>query len=60
MTNLQHGRVIIALQGALENGDFRSEQEREEFCQHLAKTMGESMRQKLLTWRANRIDAEAA
>lgn len=51
----QHGNVIIALQGALENSDFRSEQERTEFCQHLAKGMNEAMRQKLLTWRSNRL-----
>ena len=57
---MSHGRVLIALQGALENGDFRSEQEREEFCQHLARTMPESMRQKLLTWRANKISPQAA
>jgi hypothetical protein len=50
-----HGRVIIAVQGALEGGDFRSEQERDEFCQHLAKNMRESLRQQLLTWRANNL-----
>jgi len=55
VTYMVHGRVIIALQGALERGDFRNEQERKEFCQHLSKTMSESMRQKLLTWRANRL-----
>lgn len=52
-----HGQVLIATQGALEQADFRSDQEREEFCQHLIKAMPENMRQSLLTWRGNRLAA---
>lgn len=54
-----HGRVIIATQDALCRGDFRSQHERDEFCQYLAQTMQENMRQRLLTWRANRLDKPA-
>ena len=49
------GRIIIAVQGAMEQGDFRSDQECHEFASHLVDTMPEALRQKLLTWRANRI-----
>lgn len=47
------GSLLIMYQDAIERLDFRSDQERREFTQHIGKTCAESLRQSLLTWRAN-------
>lgn len=49
------GSSLIALQGAIERADFRDEDERRIFLKHWRDTLDESLRQKLLTWRANRV-----
>lgn len=48
------GRVIIAAQGAVEAARFTDDDERTLYCNHLADTIGEHVRQGLLTFRANR------
>lgn len=58
------GSLLIQVQGVMHSLDFKSEREQAEFAAHMSKTLGESWRQSLLTWRANEtqkaIDAAKA
>jgi hypothetical protein len=53
------GRATIALDGALRKADFRDEADRHAFIDYLIKGMDENLRQRLLTWRANRVSLSA-
>jgi len=53
------GRLIIALQGAIRELDFRDDAERDEYLSDLAESFGERLRQNLLTWRNNRLTKPA-
>lgn len=51
--NTATGRLIIAMEAAVQGIDFASEDERDRFINHLAATFPERLRQSVLTWRAN-------
>jgi hypothetical protein len=48
------GRLIIKLEGAINELDFQSQDERNEFLSSLADTLYERLRQNLLIWRTNK------
>jgi hypothetical protein len=52
------GRIQIAMQGAVQELEFTSESECDEFLDDLSRTLPERLRQNLLTWRANYHDRE--
>ena len=52
------GRIIIAIQDAMERADFRSDQEANEFAQYFCRVAPENLRQTILTWRHNRLKAD--
>ena len=54
----EQGRAIIALEGAIVSETWESEQERDEFLAHLADSFKKRLHQSVLTWRANKVDAE--
>lgn len=47
------GRLLIAIEGAVQNLQFDSDSEREEYLDDLSRTLQEQLRQNLLTWRSN-------
>lgn len=51
------GRVIIAVESVIRDGDFRSDDEQRQFCEWFAKSCSERIRQMILTWRANDLPA---
>lgn len=53
------GRATIALDAALRKADFHGEDDRHAFINYLVKGMDENMRQRLLTFRANRVTSKA-
>jgi hypothetical protein len=53
------GRVIIATEAAIRKLGFRSDEERQAFCETVCKSVDEHMRQKLLTFRSNRVSSKA-
>lgn len=49
---------MLAMQDAYERADFRSDQEASEFAQYFCRLASEDLRQRILTWRANRATAQ--
>lgn len=45
---------MLAIQDAMERADFRGDQEANEFVQYFCRVANEDLRQRILTWRANR------
>lgn len=54
------GNLLIRVQGVMGELDFRSDTEAAEFAAYMNATLDESWRQRLLTWRANRLAPQAA
>ena len=50
----EEGRLLIHVEGVIQELDFTDSNECDEFLKHLNKTLYESWRQKLLGWRNNR------
>lgn len=52
------GRLMIVLQGAVQELEFTDDKEREDFLTELADSFPERLRQSLLTWQSNRRTAK--